>query len=82
MDVSGGKDAEGQNVQVWNRHNGVNQRWKIVYLDEADKEATKGLNKDFGLFVNKPFFIVSRMPMKRVIEVVLLEEETLFLRVW
>jgi len=28
------------------------------------------LNKDFGFKINEPFFIVSRMPMKRVAEVV------------
>ena len=27
IDVSGGKDVEGQAVIVWNKHNGSNQKW-------------------------------------------------------
>jgi hypothetical protein len=46
------------------------QRWKIIYLDKADKEATSGLNKDFGFHINRPFYLVSRLPMKRVAECV------------
>jgi len=30
----------------------------------------EGLDKDFGFKVNKPFYIVSRLPMERVIEMV------------
>jgi len=70
LDVSGGKDNEGQNVIVWKRHNGANQRWKIVYLDKAEAVASKGLNSDFGFHIERPFYIVSKMPMKRVAEVV------------
>jgi len=68
LDVTGGKDVEGQAVIVWNKHNGANQRWKIIYTDKADKPVAKGMNKDFGFEVNRPFYIVSRMPMNRVIE--------------
>jgi hypothetical protein len=32
LDVSGGKDRNGQSVLVWKRHNGANQRWKIDYV--------------------------------------------------
>lgn len=71
MDVSGGRDSEGQNVGVWRRHNKINQRWKIIYTDKAEKEQTKGLDKSgFGFEVNRPFYIRSKMPMARVIEVV------------
>jgi hypothetical protein len=68
LDVAGGRDAEGQNVQVWNRHKGANQRWRIVYVDSSEDQV-KGLNKDFGFFINRPFYIVSRMPMRRVVDV-------------
>jgi hypothetical protein len=34
------------------------------------KIQTKGLNKDFGLQIEKPFFIVSKMWMNRVVEAV------------
>jgi hypothetical protein len=70
LDVSGGKDEEGQAVIVWNRNGKgtVNQRWKIVYLDQAAKTRTKGFNKEFGFHINRPFYIRSRLPMKRVAE--------------
>ena len=70
LDVSGNRDVEGQKVHLWRRHNGPNQRWRIVYLDKKGKEPTKGLWRNFGFYINRPFFIMSRMPMRRVIEVV------------
>lgn len=27
LDVSGSVDREGQNVVVWNKHHGLNQKW-------------------------------------------------------
>jgi hypothetical protein len=65
FDVEHGKDVEGYNVHMWNRHKGLNQKWKIVYADTVT-EQTKGLNKDFGFFVNKPFYIRSRLPSGRM----------------
>jgi hypothetical protein len=70
LDVSGGKDEEGRPVIVWNKHNGANQKWGVVYLDEAEKIQTKGLNEDFGFHVNRPFYIKSRMLFGRVAELV------------
>lgn len=34
------------------------------------KEKVKGMNKNFGFEVNKPFYVVSKMWMGRVLEVV------------
>ena len=48
----------------------MNQRWKILYLDEIKKGGKGGYNSDFGFHINRPFYIVSRLHMKRVIEVV------------
>ena len=71
LDVAGNRDVEGQNVQVWSRHNNRNQRWNVVYLDKKKKDLGKGqFNRRFGFYVNRPFFIMSKMPMRRVIEVV------------
>lgn len=69
LDVSGNRDAEGQNVIVWKKHNGLNQRWKILYLDEKKEEPTKGLDEDSGLYRNRPFYITSRLPDHRVLTV-------------
>ena len=68
LDVHGGKDEEGHKVIVWNRHNGANQRWKVLYVDKAAPIPKEGFNKDFGFYVNRPFYIVSRLPMKRVVQ--------------
>lgn len=69
LDVKGNRDVEGQDVVVWRKHNGLNQRWKILYLDNKEEEQDKGWDKDYGLFRNRPFYIKSRMNKGRVIEV-------------
>jgi hypothetical protein len=56
LDVSGGKDLEGQAVIVHNSHNGKNQKWKVLYTDQA-KVATSGTSKTSGFRINVPFFI-------------------------
>ena len=66
LDVSGGKDAEGQAVLAWGKHGGNNQRWNVVYLDTDKGPQKKGLNKESGFHCNRPFYMVSRLPMKRV----------------
>jgi len=72
LDVTGSKDEEGSavivNTQNNNKANNANQRWKIIYLDKAEKVRTKGFNKEFGFHINRPFYIRSRMPMQRVAE--------------
>jgi hypothetical protein len=39
-------------------------------LDNANKTRTEGLNTNFGWEINRPFYMVSRLPMRRVIEAV------------
>jgi len=71
FDVTDSKDLEGQPVGIKKNTNGKNQQWKIVYLDETDiddKIATKGLNKEFGFHINRPFYLVSELPFNRVAE--------------
>ena len=69
LDVHGGVDAENRNVIVWNRHNGLNQKWDIIYVDAMPREPRKGeLNKDFGLYVQRPFHIVSLMKSRRYLD--------------
>jgi hypothetical protein len=70
LDVTGSQDTEGQAVRVYGRTNNANQRWKVLYQDQAGKIATKGLDKEFGFEINRPFYFVSNMPMKRVAECV------------
>jgi len=63
-----GKDEEMQKTIVYNKHNGANQRWKVLYVDKAKGPQKSGLNKDFGFHVNRPFYIVSELPFNRVAE--------------
>lgn len=69
LDVEGNKDAEGQNVIVWRKHNGLNQRWRVMYLDKKTEEPTTGLDDDSGLYRNRKFYITSRLPEHRVLTV-------------
>jgi len=47
---------------------GLEQKWKVVYVDKAPKTETKGLNEEFGFHINRPFYIVSELPFNRVAE--------------
>jgi len=55
---------------VWNQHKGANQKWNVIYLDKAKPVPTSGFDSNFGWHINRPFYMVSRMPMKRVIETI------------
>jgi hypothetical protein len=71
MDIEGGVDAENRNIIVHRRHGKVNQRWQIIYVDEYPDEPTKGqLNKNFGLYVERDFYIVSQMNSNRYIDLI------------
>jgi hypothetical protein len=62
------QDTEGQKIVANKRTGAQNQLWKIVYLDKKEAEITKGLHPDFGLHCNRPFYLQSRLPMRRVAE--------------
>jgi hypothetical protein len=66
FDVQSGKDAEGQAVWAWNRHNKANQRWSVVYVDKSSKVRSKGYDSKFGFYISRPFYFRSRLPMWRV----------------
>ena len=62
--VQGGVDTENRNIVVENRNGKVHQRWRVVYVDEYEKEPTKGqLNKKFGLYVERDFHLVSQLSL-------------------
>jgi hypothetical protein len=68
LEVLEGKDEEGHGCGAGANRKAKHQEWQIRYLDEADKIATKGLNKDFGFHINRPFYIISKLPFERVVE--------------
>jgi hypothetical protein len=60
--VSGGLDNENRNLVMESRNNKVHQRWRVVYVEDYEKEPTKGqLNKKFGLYVERDFYVVSAL---------------------
>jgi len=49
----------------------INQQWDIVYADEMPAEPKKGeLNKKFGLFVERDFYIVSQLASHRYLDLI------------
>jgi hypothetical protein len=67
------------NQDVENKHITANekpddriaQQWDILYTDEWKGEPGKGeLNEDFGLYIQRPFYIQSAMGSKRYLEVI------------
>jgi hypothetical protein len=71
IEVSGGVDGENQNVIVWKLHGGLNQQWTILYADEDEPDPKKGeLNKKFGFYVERYFYIQSYLTTVRYLDVV------------
>jgi hypothetical protein len=63
LDVSGGKDREGQSVIVWKKTGGTNQRWTVRYVDQMKKDKpVTGTGKE-GFKYTSIFYIRSRLPM-------------------
>ena len=42
IDVSGGRDDENRNIEATNQHDGIGQRWSVVYADEIKPVPSKG----------------------------------------
>jgi len=71
LDVHGGIDAETRNVIVWTKHGKINQQWDVIYADEYKGEPGKGeFNERFGLYVERPFYIISDLPTHRYLDVI------------
>jgi hypothetical protein len=71
FDVQGGIDDENRNIIAYKRHGKVNQQFDVVYADQWKGEPTKGqLNKDFGLYVDRTFFVISRMSGGRYLDLI------------
>jgi hypothetical protein len=69
-------DRENSAIHMWSKHNGANQRWRIVYVargKKGKKIVSKGgqysYNRSYGLYVNRPFNIVTRMRSGRILTV-------------
>lgn len=63
------KDRENSNVGVFKKNGHEEQLFDLVYVDEMPAEPKKGeLNKDFGLKVEMPFFVVSGLKTERYLD--------------
>jgi hypothetical protein len=71
MDVHGGVDQENRQMIVWNKHGKLNQQFDLIYADEYPDEPTKGeLNERFGLYVERPFYVVSQLASNRYLDLI------------
>jgi len=62
------QSVEGTQTVMSNKQNIPQQKWRVEYVDKAEKEKTQGFNEEFGFHINRPFYIRSRLPMRRVAE--------------
>jgi hypothetical protein len=71
LDINGNVDAENRNVEIYQKHGKINQQWDLVYADEWKGEPDTGdMNDDFGLIVNTDFYVVSKLPSGRYLDII------------
>jgi hypothetical protein len=71
ISVDGGLDNENRNLVMEQRNGKIHQRWRVVYVEDYEEEPTKGqLNKKFGLYVDRDFYIVSALPKGRYLDLI------------
>jgi len=71
VEVQGGEDAENRNIVTGNKGSQLHQQWDIIYVDEYKEEPKKGeLNKKFGLYVDRTFYIVSQLSQNRYLDLI------------
>jgi hypothetical protein len=69
MDVQGGIDAENRDIIVYSRNGKIHQQWDVIYADKWKRDPKKGeLNKRFGFYVERDFYIVSRLRSGRYLD--------------
>ena len=71
LDVSGNIDTEQRNIEVQNKNGKISQQWDLVYADEWKGEPGPGeMNEDFGLLVDRTFYIVSKLSSGRYLDLI------------
>jgi hypothetical protein len=64
--VQGDIDQESRHIYVDTRKNKTSQQFDIIYAEHWKRDPRKGeLNKRFGLYVERDFYIISRMGKHR-----------------
>jgi len=44
--------------------------WDILYVSDAKPEQTKGFSKEFGMHIDRPFFLSSGLPSGRYLDLI------------
>jgi hypothetical protein len=69
MDVSGGADSENRDIYMNTFHGRTSQQWDLIYAKDWKGEPTTGeWNKEYGMIVNKDFYIISTLGRGRYID--------------
>jgi len=65
-------DTESKHITVNEKADDrISQEWEVVYADEWKGEPGKGeLNEDFGLYIQRPFYIVSAMQSHKYLDLI------------
>ena len=65
-------DTESKHITVNEKADDrISQEWEVVYADEWKGEPGKGeLNEDFGLYIQRPFYIVSAMATHKYLDLI------------
>jgi hypothetical protein len=70
LEVQSSLDAEQRNIMVANRGTGLNQQWEIIYVDQYSEPKKGELNEQFGLYVQRDFYVVSQLGENRYLDLI------------
>lgn len=71
FEVAGGTDNEGSKIILYAKNGKRSQQWNIVFADKMKPEPKKGeLNKEFGLYVERAFHVVSALGSHRYMDLI------------
>jgi len=71
MHVQGDIDAESRYIYSGKKKNHASQQWTIIYADQWKRDPKKGeLNKRFGLYVERDFYVVSRLGSGKYLDLI------------
>jgi hypothetical protein len=63
------KDDENFATSAWKKTGELNQKWKLVYVDEVDADPKDGeLAAEWGFKINRDFFLISALPGRRFLD--------------
>jgi len=63
-------DAENRNIMVGNRGKDIRQQWEVIYVDEYSEPKKGELNSDFGLYVERDFYVVNQMASHKYLDLI------------